>query len=511
MIVSKTNKYSILFMVFVILITHFTSLGARIVHVTTYGSDEGDGSIYEPYASIPKAIDELCAYDNPSPGDTIYVHEGTYPNEPVSGNWDPYGQYGTYIWIMGVPGENKPRLTRGETAYITSYKSAETPPHNFALKRLIFDKDDVGYHNINMCSWNPLSIAPPIEQGYIHNVIIDSCEFYNRRKSAAGIKMSGVDSFVIKNCTFNGFDGGGIGLNMDGCHYGEVYNNTFYRERMSGILTKGGSHHIVIRNNFIKDCSPIGIAVGGDTWYEYCRPDTAQMEDPLCEARDIDAYSNVIIDCWIPIVFNCSRDSRVYNNQIIITDSLKNMSDSEGLIFSTTPGMIQFRETSGWCNVPPRDNKIYNNIFYFNKIRDYYYNIYFFLPNETHSDRYASTIKIWNNLWYEYEDPSSSWKSWNSNGVWNCVDTTGVNIYAQDPRFVKNSDGIPIPTNGYSLGLRGIRITPPSGYEFKDFYGETYMDPPPIGAINISYEPEGPPIAPLMNRLIPANLGEKKD
>jgi hypothetical protein len=59
-----------------------TGMSQNIIHVATDGSDNtGDGSLNNPYATISKASNKA------TPGDTVYVHEGTYQN-PDFGDGD---------------------------------------------------------------------------------------------------------------------------------------------------------------------------------------------------------------------------------------------------------------------------------------------------------------------------------------------------------------------------------------------------------------------------------------
>ncbi len=510
MIIPETNKYLILFTALLILMIPFAAPSARIVHVAVDGSDSGDGSINAPYASVQKAIKEICDWhpENWSNGDTIFVHEGTYSNEPAGGGYPVYGKYGTYVYIMGVPGEAKPVFNNDDTAGFTSVTSGNTPPHNFALKRLIYQKASLGAHNLNISAWEVGDYPGPIDEGYVHNVIVDSCEFHNERENAEMIKMAGVDSFVISNCYFSASNEHVIGIAGVGCHVGEIYNNTIDSCLQGGIQFKGGSSAIVIRNNIVNMCAFTGINMGGDTGSDYFRPPLVAMETPHYEAKEIDCYSNVVIDCPVPFSFNTSRDCRFYNNMVITTDSTRT---SEGLYASV--GVVWVRHTSNAVPGPSRDNIIANNIFYYNEVRSGYKNIFFQYPENSggDDDLYASSFKFYNNLWYCFENPSESWKDWTNGGRWNTVDTLR-NIFAEDPDLIVDpSSGIRFPTNGELLVWQGTSITPPDGYEYRDFFGEMYTNPPPIGPINITSEPGAPPSVPLMNKLMPANLNGKQE
>ncbi len=77
-----------------------TQARANIIHVATTGSDNtGDGTLLNPYATMTKAAKKV------SPGDTVYVHGGTYHNDNF-GNGDIW-KNDKMAWIVchGAPGE----------------------------------------------------------------------------------------------------------------------------------------------------------------------------------------------------------------------------------------------------------------------------------------------------------------------------------------------------------------------------------------------------------------------
>ena len=99
-----------------------------------------------------------------------------------------------------------------------------------------------------------------------------------------GIKLSGVDDFVIRDCLVEGW--GGSAIAMVGCHRGVIEGCTFRgKEGFSqnlGLQAKGGSSQIVIRRSFFQNAGARAVQLGGSTGSAYFRPRGA-----LYEAKDI--------------------------------------------------------------------------------------------------------------------------------------------------------------------------------------------------------------------------------
>ena len=99
------------------------------------------------------------------------------------------------------------------------------------------------------------------------------------------LKLSGVEGFVVKDCSFRGW--GGSAVDMIGCHDGMIVGCTFEAlpgfTQSSGVQIKGGSARVEV-----VDCEfrgPVARAVnaGGSTGLAYFRPPDADAE-----ARDVE-------------------------------------------------------------------------------------------------------------------------------------------------------------------------------------------------------------------------------
>ena len=98
------------------------------------------------------------------------------------------------------------------------------------------------------------------------------------------IKLSGLDDFVIRNCTIEGW--GGQAVDMVGCHKGVIEDCTFRGKKGfsqdTGPQTKGGSSAVTIRRCLFDRAGQRAMQVGGSTGMKFFRPAGAKYE-----AKDI--------------------------------------------------------------------------------------------------------------------------------------------------------------------------------------------------------------------------------
>lgn len=116
-----------------------------------------------------------------------------------------------------------------------------------------------------------------------------------------GIKLSGVDHFVIADCVVQRWGDGGSAIDLVGCHDGQISACTF-RHRGdiagNGVQTKGGSAKITIRNCRFENAGGRAVNLGGSTGAEHFRPQGAGYE-----ARDITVEDCTFIGSMTPIAF----------------------------------------------------------------------------------------------------------------------------------------------------------------------------------------------------------------
>jgi hypothetical protein len=129
-----------------------------------------------------------------------------------------------------------------------------------------------------------------------------------------GLKLSGLDSFVVRNSTLSGW--GGSAIDMVGCHDGVIEKCQFIGKKnfsqASGIQAKGGCENIRIEQNFFKNAGQRAVNLGGSTGLEFFRP---KLQD--YEAKDINVAGNHFIGSMAPIAFVTSLDCVVRQNTFI--------------------------------------------------------------------------------------------------------------------------------------------------------------------------------------------------
>ncbi|MGE3309843.1 MAG: right-handed parallel beta-helix repeat-containing protein [Limisphaerales bacterium] len=123
-----------------------------------------------------------------------------------------------------------------------------------------------------------------------------------------GIKLSGVVSFRVEQCTVERWGTGGSAVDMVGCHDGLILSNVFRHlpatasEAGNGVQTKGGSRNIVVRRNRFEHSGSRGVNIGGSTGLEFFRPPLGAAEGRW-EAKDIQVEGNTFVGTTSPVAF----------------------------------------------------------------------------------------------------------------------------------------------------------------------------------------------------------------
>lgn len=131
-----------------------------------------------------------------------------------------------------------------------------------------------------------------------------------------GIKLSGIDHFQIQNCDIQRW--GGSGIDMVGCHNGEVLNSTFRDGGSNGVQMKGGTSNIRIAQCRFENSGERGVNLGGSTGIPYFRPslDTIPVGNRY-EAKNLTVQHNTFIGSVAPIAFVGVNGAKVDHNTII--------------------------------------------------------------------------------------------------------------------------------------------------------------------------------------------------
>ncbi len=391
------------------------SLPAAVRHV-------GPG---QAYASLPAAVAVV------QPGDTILIHAGTYPGGLQFSNLQ--GTASQWITIRNVPGETVVFEGGGNAIQLSD-------PAYLRLEGLIFQHQTGNGFNTD----DGGSYATPA-----HHVVFDGCIF--RDISATGnndlLKLSGLDSFVVRNCQFLNGAAGGSGADMVGCHSGVFANNYFENQGSNCIQAKGGTAWIRIEGNFFKDGGQRALNLGGSTGLQFFRPDTAHYE-----AAHLQVYANIFVGSWAPIAYTGAVHVAVVNNTFYQPENWVIR------ILQETVDPNRFLE----CG----DNSFINNIIYLDHNLNTETNIG---PNTR-----PETFLFAHNLWYNSAVPN-----------W-----TGPEIPTPDPNQILNldplfynpaNDDFSIPTGSPASGS-GLEVPNPQ----LDFLNQLYGAPRSVGAVEAS-------------------------
>jgi len=134
-----------------------------------------------------------------------------------------------------------------------------------------------------------------------------------------GIKLSGIDDFVVENCTVERW--GGSGIDMVGCHRGQIKGCTFRTGEDNGVQTKGGSSNIVIEKCRFESAGQRGVNIGGSTGPEFFRPPVAEMpRGAAYEAKDITVQGCTFMGSAAPIAFVGVDGARVRFNTLYMPE-----------------------------------------------------------------------------------------------------------------------------------------------------------------------------------------------
>jgi hypothetical protein len=374
-----------------------------------------------PFPSLSSAIAVV------TPGDTIEIHEGIYAGgqffENVKGTADQW------ITIRGAAGENA--VFEGGTNAIHFVEPAYLHLKNITFQHQTgngLNTDDGGTYD-----------TPT------HHIVYESCTFKDMAATGNNdlLKLSGLDFFEIRNCTFINGAAGGSGIDMVGCHYGLIQGNRFENLGSNAIQCKGGTQQIRIEANAFKNAGARALNLGGSTGLAFFRPDTAHYE-----AANLQVYSNVFTGSEAPIAYVGSVNVDVANNTFYL------------------PGKWVIRILQETVD-PDRfvscgDNFFRNNIIYLGN-----------LPTETNigPNTRPESFTFRNNLWFNY-----------LNSTW-----SGPDIPVPDPFEILNQDPLLANAAAGNFDIPGnspaAAAGQATGQPERDFHEQLFASPPSVGAV----------------------------
>lgn len=376
----------------------------------------------QTYATLSQAVAAVL------PGDTIEIHAGTYAGGLFFSNLQ--GTANQWITI---------RNATGETATFEGGSNAIqlTDPAYLRIAGLVF-QHQTG-NGVNVDDGGSYSTSA-------HHVVFDGCTF--RDMNATGnndlLKLSGLDSFTVRNCRFLNGATGGSGADMVGCHYGVFEKNVFENQGSNCIQAKGGTAWIRMEGNLFRNGGQRTLNLGGSTGLQFFRPDTAHYE-----AAHLQVFSNVFIGSWAPIAYVGAVHVEVVNNTFYQPQNWVIR------ILQETVDPSRFLA----CG----DNSFINNIIYLDKNLSTETNIG---PNTR-----PETFLFSHNLWFNAAVPN-----------WTGPDIPTLDlaqIVQANPLFTDPVNGnFDLPSSSPAAG-KGLAVPQPKS----DFRGKGFATPRSIGAI----------------------------
>jgi len=223
------------------------------------------------------------------------------------------GRYRPGVWAAGLRGtrerpitiegrdpQNPPRFEGGNEGWHLTDSAHVTLRH--------IDVSGQRHNGINIDDGG--TYDTPSEHIFLRNIRVSDI---GPSGNCDGIKLSGVDDFVVRNCQINGW--GGQAVDMVGCHRGLIESCTFRGKKgysqTTGPQTKGGSSDITIRRCTFHDAGARAVNLGGSTGLQFFRPPGAKYE-----ARNITVEGCVFVGSEAPITFVGVDGATVRNNTI---------------------------------------------------------------------------------------------------------------------------------------------------------------------------------------------------
>lgn len=354
-------------------------------------------------------------------GDTLLIAENTYNGGTYHENLK--GNINNYIYIIG---NGNVIINGGYSAFqITDWEYVR-------FENLTFQNQTSNGFNVD----DGGTTDSPTQYIQFHN-----CTFKDMQSTGNNdlLKLSGLDNFLISNCTFENGSPGGSGIDMVGCHSGTITQNSFTNMGSEAIQGKGGTSELYIERNYFINAGNRGINLGGSTGLDFFRPIDAKYE-----AKNLWVYSNIFVGSMAPLAFVNSINIEIINNTFINPDKW---------IFRI------LQESVGERFIECGDNSIINNLFYVNE------NINFTPVNIGPNTR-PESFEITDNFFYNLSN-----SNWSPNLI-----NPSKNYMNIDPMI--NSDYTELDSTSNLVG-KGKKVLLPK----YDFNSKEFLNFRSIGAV----------------------------
>lgn len=227
-------------------------------------------------AMLAAPVDELRAA---KPGDRVVIAAGEYDGFHVSG---VRGLRGRPIVVVAKGSVFRGGIQLTDVAYLE-------------IEGLVIEGAPGNGLNID----DGGTFDTPSHHVVLRDVTVRDC---GGRGNHDGIKLSGVEDFVLERCTVERWGRGGSAIDMVGCRRGVIDSCTI-RDRedgsaATGVQAKGGSREVVIRRCRFEHAGTRAVNIGGSTGLPYFRPRPEGFE-----AKDVTVEGCTFVGSLSPVAF----------------------------------------------------------------------------------------------------------------------------------------------------------------------------------------------------------------
>ncbi|TVQ05663.1 MAG: hypothetical protein EA359_02545 [Balneolaceae bacterium] len=325
-------------------------------YVAINGSDEAEGTMDDPWASVERALSET------GPGDAVLLRGGVYKINRAVQLGEAQGTENGWITVRSYPGERA-------VFDAEDFKKTDEglTPHQAGLGTI--DISGAQYLRVkNIDVRNSFGEGFRISRGsrFIELIGCSSDRSFKSGIAAWGIGHGGAENIRILHSEVTGAndlnmalpaDGGPgargeaphEGISIAGVHHFEVAYNRVHRSHKEGIDIKERSAHGVVHNNETHDLPRQGIYL--DAWFGMLEDVevhsnrsynnewgiTLSAEDDGAEMRNIRVHSNFVYNNRASgIMFGLfghdepRSDIKIYNNTVVDNGSLSHWHGSTG-------------------------------------------------------------------------------------------------------------------------------------------------------------------------------------
>lgn len=258
------------------------------------------GPLHAETRQVSDAAELNRAVAAAKPGDTILVAPGDYANNFSFAN--VRGAEGRPVVIAAADPKQPPRFAGTSTGL--HFRGAS----HLELRDLAIAGAQGNGLNID----DGGDLRKPSRRITLKNLRVRDI---GARGNSDGIKLSGVEDFRVEGCVVERWSSGGSGIDMVGCHRGEIAGCTFRDGGASAVQTKGGSADIAIRRCRFEDAGARGVNLGGSTGDPYFRPPLTDFPaDGKHEAKNLLVEGCTFVRGGAPVAFVGVDGAIVRNN-----------------------------------------------------------------------------------------------------------------------------------------------------------------------------------------------------